>query len=286
MNKKEYVGIYINDQTISGVKAKIKNNNLIVCDAYSDDRKGDTTSDLADFINKYSLESEEMGVVSSYAVKKYGMFTDLCDKESVKDMLDWHIEDFISWPINTYAFDFFLRYDTNCDENYLYIVAMQKSDITSLSNGLIKAKGHLSIIDYYPAPLTYPYEKRNGFVLGIVDDNQEKINLYAWWNGACINSLYVDLDENSLFEAVERLEVDLEKVGVDAISGINIYGMYQLDNEKSEACETLIEHYGALEPLKIEVMPMAKEKFNRGYLEWDMALGLTIRGLRYVDINR
>lgn len=282
--KGKYVGIYIDDNIITAVIMRIIKGVCRMEDAITMSRSKSSGEDISSLIHRYSLEEEKIAIVGKTQVYIHGEFSKLQTKEEVRSMLEWHIDEYIPWDRNTYEFDFFLR--TIDDKPYVYIVAVNKNDTNELISGVTKGGGYIRIVDYYPAPLTYLYEKRTGLLLGIINGETNTIHFFAWWKGACVAECEVAIDEEVLWKRLEEIEDTLAMFEDTTIEGVQLYGKEQLSTEKAILCDSIIELYGSITPVDIEISDRAYELYKTGNLAWECAAGLCMRGLSYVNITQ
>ena len=282
MKTKEYTGISINEDEIVGLTGHIEDNLLIIDDSLCMKRKGSVSQDLAMFIQQYSLQNHRLGIVCNCPT-----FTNIVpfngDIDCVADFIKWNLNDLIPWTRSEYTYDFCLRKD-DCENTYIYIVAIHRKTLDEINKAISRCQAIVSIIDYWPIPLAYLYTYRNGFITGIV--REASIQLWCWWKSVCIKEITVYGGGKDLVEAVEGLEEDMKSYGIVEVQGLKIYGTEQLAEEMHLDINAMEEAYGLMEAAPFHITSRGSEAFIPGEIDWDMALGVLIRGLNYVDGNR
>ena len=77
----------------------------------------------------------------------------------------------------------------------------------------------------------------------------------------------------------------MQGVGVDEIQGIKLYGLEQLTEEERKDMEAIISIYGETEYIPLLFLGRGRNRCNQGQLDWDMAIGMAARGLKWIGLG-
>ena len=68
----------------------------------------------------------------------------------------------------------------------------------------------LMFIDFWPIPICYCLMRRSGTVTGVVEEGA--MHLWLWWNDICIQECIVPITSSDVAEAMDKLEVRLQRL--------------------------------------------------------------------------
>ena len=86
-------------------------------------------------------------------------------------------------------------------------------------------------------------------------------------------------------EGIEQLEARLQEFGVDEIQGIKLYGLEPLTEEERKDMEAIISIYGETEYIPLLFLGRGRNRCNQGQRDWDMAIGMAARGLKWIGLG-
>ncbi|WP_251454234.1 hypothetical protein [Veillonella intestinalis] len=278
--KSEFIGIAIGITQMVAIKMEQTKNGEVVNDSIVVERQGSLFEDCKRLIKTYSLEGVAMGIVALGERQDKIMILPRLPRIEVAEMLRWTVPEFVTWPEDSYYYDFVLEdmppeaVDA-AEQQLLYVVALQKQHITDLATGALKGGGNLKIIDAAPAPLTRRFVEKNGAVIGIVSENA--IEFTGWYNGLCMSTYLVSLDMQAIISALDEMEVDFYSYGIQGIAGVQIYE----DDYKPMKIETTVDYpelnRGMTNSSRLElgeINPMEKEMAAREEtvepLQWEL----------------
>ena len=84
---------------------------------------------------------------------------------------------------------------------------------------------------------------------------------------------------------MEVLEARLQEFGVDEIQGIKLYGLERLTDEEQKDMEAIISIYGETEYIPLLFLGRGRNRCKQGQLDWDMAIGMAARGLKWIGLG-
>lgn len=125
--------------------------------------------------------------------------------------------------------------------------------------------------------------RRSGTVTGVVEEGA--MHLWLWWNDICIEECMVPITGSDVSEAMEKLEARLQTFGIDEIQGIRMYGLDTLSDEERNDMEEIISMYGENEYIPLLFLGRGRNRCKRGQLDWDMAIGMAARGLKWIGLG-
>ena len=101
----------------------------------------------------------------------------------------------------------------------------------------------------------------------------------------CIQERIVPISSSDVSEAMEVLEARLQEFGVDEIQGIKLYGLERLTDEEQKDMEAIISIYGETEYIPLLFLGRGRNRCKQGQLDWDMAIGMAARGLKWIGLG-
>ncbi len=264
MTHQSCVGMVVGEHQIYGVIGHQEEGQVIVEDAFSLSRQGNYRDDCARFIGCYSLENEMIGVVVEAEYKMHHEKIIPMTKEEVGDILTWKIKEYIDWPEDFYFYDFVVK-DSN-----LFVVAAPKELIQSVADGVLKSKGRLRIIDYWPASLLYTYEGET-FITALYKEKQW--HLYGWHKGMCITQLVTNGEAKDLALGMEQVLAELETEGFLPLDGVELFTAPDNDLDY----EAIVDHFGAPSLAAFHFIKDVEQSISLQDIGWRSALGLLRR---------
>ena len=95
----------------------------------------------------------------------------------------------------------------------------------------------------------------------------------------------VPITSSDVAEAMDKLEVRLQDFGIDEIQGIRMYGLESITNEERTDMEGIISMYGETEYIPLLFLGRGRNRCKQGQLDWDMAIGMAARGLKWIGLG-
>ena len=121
---------------------------------------------------------------------------------------------------------------------------------------------------------------RTGTVTGIVEP--AGMHLWAWWKDTCVKECIVKVNGADISSALIEMEEMLQRFGVEEIQGIHFYNTDVLNEEQRIDISALQEVYGNTEYIPMMFLGRGRTRCTLGELDWDMAIGMATRGLRWI----
>jgi len=285
--KSEFIGVAMGEtQTIAISMVKSKKG-VIIKDAIVEKRQDSLMNDCKHLVSKYSLEDKLIGITALGERQDKVMIIPPLSRLEINQMLHWSVPEFVTWPEDSYYFDFVAinlpnQVRSSGNDKLVYVVALKKEHINELATGVLKSGGNLKIIDYAPGPIAHRFVEKEGAVIGII--HEDILELTAWYNFVCICNHKIQLESVDIMKELEDLEVDLFSYGISGISGFYLYGDIQ-GNLSDDDCAAAYEKYGTLTRIPFESHEEVSKTENlisdpKGKFLWDMALGLAYRGVQ------
>ena len=119
-----------------------------------------------------------------------------------------------------------------------------------------------------------------GTVTGIVEP--AGMHLWAWWKDTCVKECIVKVNGADISSALIEMEEMLQRFGVEEIQGIHFYNTDVLNEEQRIDISALQEVYGNTEYIPMMFLGRGRTRCTLGELDWDMAIGMATRGLRWI----
>lgn len=269
-----------------GVRGHIADGVLVITEAMYQPVNNDSLFlGVTEFLKNYISSQEPMSIVGDCPCVTKAMIMDI-KSQSIDDLVRWNGDTFINQSEGIYAYEFFTRTIPGLEqEGLLYVAGLKKDDLYQMDQALKLANSRVQIIDYWPAPLMYLYSYRNGMVLGEV--KEDKIYLYAWWNGGFVSHKICNQDGQSVVATLKEIEEELYTYGIEEIEGLVIYNSHLIKKEEDQIdIEAIGREYGCIERLPVEFLPSTSLVYDSSNMYWEAALGLLMRGLHYTNINQ
>ena len=163
------------------------------------------------------------------------------------------------------------------------MVAVERHSLELLKQGIRDTYAPVDVIDFWPIPICYSLMRRSGTVTGVVEKGN--LHLWLWWNDICIQECRIPITSTDVSEGIEQLEARLQEFGVDEIQGIKLYGLEQLTEEERKDMEAIISIYGETEYIPLLFLGRGRNRCKLGQLDWDMAIGMAARGLKWIGLG-
>lgn len=282
----EFIGVVVgNEYTVSVCMAKSKDK-VVISDAIVEKRTDSMLDDCNKLVSKYSLDQAPIGIAALGERQEKVMVIPSLSRLEIHQMLQWSVPEFVTWPEDTYYFDFVSidlpnKVKSSGNDKLVYVVALKKAHITDLATGVLKGGGNLKIIDYAPGPIAHRFIEKEGAVIGFVVGNI--LELTGWYNCVCLCSQKIPLNEVDLIKNLEEMDIALFSYGISGISGVYLYESQEWRLPKEEL-DTIYDKYGKLTHISLEQTDDIKIKENliiktAGAFLWDMAIGMAYRGI-------
>lgn len=273
-----HTGICITDKRIVGVTAHIENKTMIITDALELGRQSTIDKDIVRFINAYDLQDGSFSMVADIKTET-AMATFDPHNFDVKEFIKWNLEGVFSFAENEFEIDACKR-EYPRHHYYLFLAAADRHELTLLRNGIMDSCAPVDIIDCWPIPVTYGLLYRSGTITGIVES--VGMHLWVWWNDVCIKDCIVRVNGADISKALIELEEELQGFGVEEIQGIHFYNTDDLTEEQKIDLCALEEVYGSTDYIPMVFLGRGKTRCHLGELDWDMAIGIAVRGLDWI----
>lgn len=279
--KNIHSGICITDDRIVGVTAHIENQTMVITDALEMKRKGTIDEDIIKFIDNYDVYGCAYSIVADIDTQMHLAPYDPHDFD-IKEFVKWNVEDYFNFDGRPFQMDA-CRREYPRHHYHMFMVAVDRHALELLKQGIHDTYANVDVIDFWPIPICYSFMKRNGTVTGIVKGGS--LHLWLWWNDICIQESIVPITEVDIRDAMKKLESHLQDYGIDAIQGIHVYGLDELIEEERSDIESVISIYGAMEYMPLVFLGRGRTRCTLGKIEWDMAIGMAARGLKWIGLG-
>ena len=251
---------------------------MIITDAMEMKRSSTIDEDIAEFINTYDLEEGEYSIVACIPTEMTMASFDPHDFD-VKEFIKWNIEDTFNFGEHEFELDA-CRREYPRHNYYLFLAAVDRHELELLRQGIRDTCAPVDTIDCWPLPVTYGLMHRTGTVTGIVEP--AGMHLWAWWKDTCVKECIVKINGADISSALIEMEEMLQRFGVEEIQGIHFYNIHDLNEEQRIDISALQEVYGNTEYLPMMFLGRGRTRCTLGELDWDMAIGMATRGLRWI----
>lgn len=273
-----HTGLCITDKRIVGVTAHVEDKKVVVTNAQSLDRTGTIAEDVTRFVESYSVDTGFYGMVAD--IKTETALTHFEPRNfNVKEFVKWNIDDIFTFAPNTFEVEVCKR-EYPRHTYYLFLVAIEKDGLQMMQKGILENSMPINVIDFWPIPATYSYTKRTGTIMGIVDN--DTMHLWAWWKDISVKDCIVSCNGGDIAKALIALEEELKLFGVEEVEGVRFYNIQHLTEEQRIDLKSIEGVYGKIQYIPYEFTGDTNRQCKLGELEWDMALGLTTRGLHWI----
>ena len=276
--KKVHAGLCVTDERIVGVTAHIENKTMVITDALEMKRTGSIDEDVAKFIETYDLDDREYSIVADIKTQMHMAAYDPHDFD-VKEFIKWNVDDYFDFGGDCFQMDA-CRREYPRHNYYMFMVAVDRHDLELLKQGIRDTYAPVDVIDGWPIPICYSYMQRSGIITGIVEP--EGMHLWAWWKDVSVQDLIVPITESDIKEAIIRLEEKLQQFGVDEIKGVHFYGTEELTTEEYCELNSIVDMYSDIEYIPLLLLGRGRNRCQIGCLDWDMAIGMAARGLKWI----
>ena len=192
------------------------------------------------------------------------------------------MEDYFSFDGDSFQMDA-CRREYPRHNYHMFMVAVDRHSLELLKQGIRDTYAPVDVIDFWPIPICYCLMRRSGTVTGVVEDGS--MHLWLWWNDICIQECTVPITGSDVAEAMDKLEVRLQDFGMDEIQGIRMYGLESITNEERTDMESIISMYGETEYIPLLFLGRGRNRCKQGQLDWDMAIGMAARGLKWIGLG-
>lgn len=277
-HKQKHTGLCITKDRIVGTTAHIENKTMIITDAMEMKRSSTIDEDIAEFITTYNLLEGTYSVVACIQTEMTLATYDPHDFD-VKEFIKWNIEDTFNFGDHEFELDA-CRREYPRHHYYLFLAAVDRHELELLRQGIRETCAPVDTIDCWPLPITYGLLHRTGTVTGIVEP--EGMHLWAWWKDICVKECIVKVNGADISSALIDLEEALQQFGVEEIKGVHFYNIDDLNEEQRIDISALQEVYGNTEYLPMMFLGRGRTRCKLGELDWDMAIGMATRGLRWI----
>ena len=200
----------------------------------------------------------------------------------MKEFIKWNIEDYFSFEGDSFQMDA-CRREYPRHNYHMFMVAVDRHSLELLKQGIRDTYAPVDVIDFWPIPICYCLMRRSGTVTGVVEEGA--MHLWLWWNDICIQECIVPITGSDVAEAMDKLEVRLQDFGIDEIQGIRMYGLESITNEERTDMEGIISMYGETEYIPLLFLGRGRNRCKQGQLDWDMAIGMAARGLKWIGLG-
>lgn len=241
--KHRFTGIAISDTKMIGIDLAYKKGEFLIQDVFQLQRQGRLVDDCQRFIKHFSLEGQNIAAAVISERRDQLLVTPSLSRFETADLLKWQIADYVDWPEEYYYYDFVIEEPPkelaergDVEKQFVYVVALPQALVRDVATGILKGRGNLEIIDFFPGALTRRFVEHNGSVIALF--NKNSIELTGWYRHMCIAKRELPLALDSVKDGVEQLETDLYTYGVPGIAGIACFDLSNYDmNERERPIE-------------------------------------------------
>lgn len=279
--KKIHTGVCITDERIVCVTAHVENKTMVITDALEIKRSAPIDEDIRKFIEMYDLDDGAYSIVANIDTQMHVAPYDPHDFD-MKEFIKWNVEDYFSFDGDSFQMDA-CRREYPRHNYHMFMVAVERHSLELLKQGIRDTYAPVDVIDFWPIPICYSLMRRSGTVTGVVEKGN--LHLWLWWNDICIQECRIPITSTDVSEGIEQLETRLQEFGVDEIQGIKLYGLEQLTEEERKDMEAIISIYGETEYIPLLFLGRGRNRCNQGQLDWDMAIGMAARGLKWIGLG-
>ena len=279
--KKIHSGVCITDERIVCVTAHIENKTMVITDALEMKRSGPIDEDVTRFIETYDLDEGAYSIVANIDTQMRVAPYDPHDFD-MKEFIKWNVEDYFNFDGDSFQMDA-CRREYPRHSYHMFMVAVDRHSLELLKQGIRDTYAPVDVIDFWPIPICYCLMRRSGTVTGVVEEGA--IHLWLWWNDICIDECMVPITGSDVSEAMEKLEARLQTFGIHEIQGIRMYGLDTLSDEERNDMEEIISMYGENEYIPLLFLGRGRNRCKKGQLDWDMAIGMAARGLKWIGLG-
>ena len=279
--KKIHSGVCITDEHIVCVTAHIENKTMVITDALEMKRTGPIDEDVTKFIETYDLDEGAYSIVANIDTQMHVAPYDPHDFD-MKEFIKWNVEDYFNFDGDSFQMDA-CRREYPRHNYHMFMVAVDRHSLALLKQGIRDTYAPVDVIDFWPIPICYCLMRRSGTVTGVVEEGA--MHLWLWWNDICIQECIVPITGSDVAEAMDKLEVRLQDFGIDEIQGIRMYGLESITNEERTDMEGIISMYGETEYIPLLFLGRGRNRCKQGQLDWDMAIGMAARGLKWIGLG-
>ena len=276
--KRIHSGVCITDEHIVCVTAHIENKTMVITDALEMKRTGPIDEDVTKFIETYDLDEGAYSIVANIDTQMHVAPYDPHDFD-MKEFIKWNIEDYFSFDGDSFQMDA-CRREYPRHNYHMFMVAVDRHSLELLKQGIRDTYAPVDTIDCWPLPVTYGLMHRTGTVTGIVEP--AGMHLWAWWKDTCVKECIVKINGADISSALIEMEEMLQRFGVEEIQGIHFYNTDDLNEEQRIDISALQEVYGNTEYIPMMFLGRGRTRCTLGELDWDMAIGMATRGLRWI----
>ena len=245
--KKIHSGVCITDEHIVCVTAHIENKTMVITDALEMKRTGPIDEDVTKFIETYDLDEGAYSIVANIDTQMHVAPYDPHDFD-MKEFIKWNIEDYFSFDGDSFQMDA-CRREYPRHNYHMFMVAVDRHSLELLKQGIRDTYAPVDVIDL------------------------------------CIQECIVPITGSDVAEAMDKLEVRLQDFGIDEIQGIRMYGLESITNEERTDMEGIISMYGETEYIPLLFLGRGRNRCKQGQLDWDMAIGMAARGLKWIGLG-
>lgn len=293
---KKYIGIAVSDTRIVGVEGYMKEGQIVISGAIEMPcRVGNLEEDIQLFIKRFSLEDMFVAIAAKSEVKTIYRQLPTMTYQEVDKLLTFQGKEFFSSPVEDYYAQFLLRAPARSKEDNgtveehpnsimdIFIVALEKKIVQSLSKGIAKGKGLVEIIDYWPAGCTKALTEVTDGVLVLLSEKTARLSL--WNDQMLVEEVLVDSSPQSVALALETMNEKVLENFATPLSGIIILLEDDSKIELDEDWRAIQENFGSWERRKVHTLPSASRWIEPNSVTWMIAMGLLIRQLEECTVK-
>lgn len=214
------IGLAIGEKSMTAVEGYKKEGLLVISDVYSLERGNDLAKDCSRFVKRHALENCRMAVALAGESRSACRLIPAMTSAEIQEMLEWQVEDYISWPKDSYFYDYAVKNGTDEAQKLLFVVALKRDPVITLSGALGRTEADVEIIDFWPAPMANLFPQNQViYTLTEVSGKKGQLNLEAWYKGIAVYSAQTESDPRAAAEAMTKGEKELERLGLPPAAG-------------------------------------------------------------------
>ena len=278
--KKIHSGVCITDERIVCVTGHIENKTLVLTDALEMKRSSTIDEDITKFIETHDLDEGAYSIVSDIETQMHLAQYDPHDFD-MQEFIKNDVEEYFNFDGDSFQMDA-CRREYPRHHYHMFMVAVERHSLELLKQGIRDTYAPVDVIDFWPIPSTYALNHRNGTITGVAKNKH--IHLWAWWQDICVEERIVPITRSDVEKAISGMEETIKTYGKE-LKSIKLYGLDTLSNAERMAMEDTIQAHGETKYIPLLFLGRARNRCKLGQIDWDMAIGMVARGLKWIGLG-
>ena len=278
--KKIHSGVCITDERIVCVTGHIENKTLVLTDALEMKRSSTIDEDITKFIETHDLDEGAYSIVSDIETQMHLAQYDPHDFD-MQEFIKNDVEEYFNFEGDSFQMDA-CRREYPRHHYHMFMVAVERHSLELLKQGIRDTYAPVDVIDFWPIPSTYALNHRSGTITGVVENKH--MHLWAWWQDICVAERIIPITRSDVEKAIFEMGTSIETYGQE-LKSIKLYGLETLSNAERMAMEDTIQAHGETEYIPLLFLGRARTRCKLGEIDWDMAIGMVARGLKWIGLG-